>query len=130
MSTIQKPIDREPVDVHLLTSFAEAQDDQESDLIVELIDLYQADSARRVADIRQALTTSDELSLVRAAHSLKGSSATLGAWQVAESCEELERLAPGLEFEMALKVLERLESELKTVRHIFTTVRQERTALW
>lgn len=118
---------REPIDLSVLTSFAESQGDEESDLVVELIDLYLTDSSRRLADMRQALATSDELLLARAAHSLRGSSGTLGAWQVAESCEALERLASDLAFAEVAFVLERLDQELTSVRDVFLVARQERT---
>ncbi|HEV7745517.1 MAG TPA: Hpt domain-containing protein [Pyrinomonadaceae bacterium] len=118
---------REPIDISVLTSFAESQGDEESDLVVELIDLYLTDSSRRLADMRQGLATSDESLLARAAHALRGSSGTLGAWQLAESCEELERLAFDLAFAEVALVLERLDRELTSVQQVFLTTRQLRT---
>lgn len=123
---MQQLVHREPIDISVLTSFGESQGDEESDLVVELIDLYLTDSSRRLADMRQALATSDESLLVRAAHSLRGSSGTLGAWRVAESCEELERLAIDLAFAEVALVLKRLDRELTSVREVFLTARQER----
>jgi HPt (histidine-containing phosphotransfer) domain-containing protein len=126
MSQMQRA-HREPIDISVLTSFAESQGDEESDLVVELIDLYLTDSSRRLADMRQGLATSDESLLARAAHALRGSSGTLGAWQLAESCEELERLAFDLAFAEVALVLERLDRELTSVQQVFLTTRQLRT---
>lgn len=127
MSEMQQPVHHESIDINVLTSFAGSQGDEESDLVVELIDLYLTDSSRRLADMRQGLATSDKSSLARAAHALRGSSGTLGAWQVAESCEELERLAIDLAFADVALVLERLDRELTSVRQVFLTARHERT---
>jgi HPt (histidine-containing phosphotransfer) domain-containing protein len=127
MSEMQQSVHHEPIDISVLTSFAESEGDEDSDLVVELIDLYLTDSSRRLADMREGVATADESLLARAAHSLRGSSGTLGAWQVAKSCEELERLAFDLEFAEAAPVLERLDQELTTVRKVFLTARRERT---
>lgn len=129
MSKVQAQIGRELVDVGVLTSLAESQSDEEPDLVVELIDLYLADCTQRLAGMRQALATSDESLLARSAHSLRGSSATLGAWQVAASCDEVEQLARSLAFDSISLVLERLEPELMTVRQVFLAERQERTGI-
>ena len=120
---------REPVDIAVLNSLADAQEDGEPDLVVELIDLYLADTSRRVASLREALTTTNGLLLGVAAHALKGSSSTLGANQVAESCGELERLARDVAFERVSVVLERLEQELTLVRDTFLTERQRRSGV-
>ena len=124
---MQQPVHRESIDLSVLISFADSQGEEDSDLVVELIDLYLTDSSRRVADMRQALAGSDEALLARAAHALRGSSGTLGAWQVAESCEELERLAFELSFADVTLVLERLDRELTSVQQVFLRARRERS---
>jgi len=120
---------REPVEIAVLNSLSDAQEDGQPDLVVELIDLYLSDTSRRVRAMREALATTDGPLLGRAAHALKGGSSTLGALQVAESCEELERLAGDLAFGEIALVLERLERELTTVRHTFLIERQKRSGL-
>ena len=117
----------EPVDISVLISLAEAHEDGEPDLVVELIDLYLADTHRRVADMRTGLTTTDAHLLGGAAHALKGGSSTLGAVRVADTCDELEQLARDLAFARVPVVLERLEQELTTVRSAFLTERQKRS---
>ena len=115
------------VDFVMLNSLAEAQGEGEPDLIVELIDLYLGDTPKRVANMREAVANSDRLGLARGAHALKGSSATLGAVQVAESCTELEILAGELSFTKAALVLNRLDNELASLEDAFMIERQERS---
>jgi|GEM_PF-1197808 len=61
-----------------------------SSLMVEMIDLYLLDAARRVSQIRQASMATDWLLLKRAARKLKGRSDNLGVRKVAEICQKLE----------------------------------------
>jgi HPt (histidine-containing phosphotransfer) domain-containing protein len=110
----------------MLNGLAEAQGEGEPDLIVELIDLYLSDTPPRVDAMREALANGDHVKLGRAAHSLKGSSSTLGAIQVAASCAELEVLARELSLTSANPVLERLYDELASLRETFLIERQER----
>lgn len=81
------------VDMTVLAAFQELQEDGEPDLIVELIDLYLQEAPLRIEAIQRAVTDADGLSLKRAAHSLKGSSGTLGVRPLAALCEKLERFA-------------------------------------
>ena len=56
----------------------------------ELVAEYRTDGASRVADMRTALAAGQAEDLRRAAHTLKGSSASLGALDLAEACREVE----------------------------------------
>src|SRR5437588_4804659 len=114
------------VDLALLLSFAEAQGEGEPDLIVGLIDLYLADTPHRLAAIRAAGAAADGLALKRAAHNLKGSSANLGARQVAALCAELERADSNDPCQISVFLI-RLEQAFEHVRQVFTAERQKRT---
>jgi HPt (histidine-containing phosphotransfer) domain-containing protein len=102
----------EAVELDVLRSLAGAQVEGEPDLVIELIDLYAEDSPRRLDTIRGALAAGDLEALRRAAHCLKGSSASLGARLVKMLCEKLER-SSGSEWRQAGEILlARLEREL------------------
>ncbi|MET0649259.1 MAG: Hpt domain-containing protein [Pyrinomonadaceae bacterium] len=116
----------EALELTVLLSLEEAQVEGEPDLVVELIDLYAEDTPRRLAAIRSAWAARDLAALSRAAHGLKGSSASLGARRVEILCEKLER-SSGEELlregEMLLTCLER---ELARVRLAFADERGRR----
>lgn len=114
------------VDMAVLQSLEDAQGEGAPDLIVELIDLYLEDTPHRVTHIREALAKTEGLTLGRAAHGLKGSSASLGATQVALLCEELELKAHNVSFEAVAAIVTRLEREFERVRETFLAVRQRR----
>ena len=60
--------------------------------VVELIDAYLADGAGHIEAIGVAVEAGDADALVRPAHTLKSSSATLGAARIATTARELEML--------------------------------------
>ena len=59
----------------------------------ELVDAYVSDSAEQVAGIEAALAAGDADALVRPAHTLKSSSATLGAMELSATARTLEMAA-------------------------------------
>jgi HPt (histidine-containing phosphotransfer) domain-containing protein len=56
-----------------------------------IIELYLGDAPARVAELWRAHSAADSRALGEAAHSLKGSSANLGASSLAELCHNLEQ---------------------------------------
>src|SRR5713226_9563640 len=72
------------IDPAVLASLDEAWDEGEADLVVELIDLYLGDAPQWGEAMRTAAAENDATALKRAAHTLKGSSGSLGIRQVAE----------------------------------------------
>jgi HPt (histidine-containing phosphotransfer) domain-containing protein len=109
-------VESESVDMTVLLSFEELQRDSEGDLLVELIALYLQDAPERIDAIRTAVAKADRDSLRRAAHSLKGSSGTLGVRQLATICEELECLANDKLTPSMTAALHRLEAEFVRVQ--------------
>jgi len=81
----------EAIDQTVLAALAEAQEEGEPDLIVELIDLYLEDAPQWVEAIRAAVAQADAASIKGAAHTLKGSSGSVGVCQVAEICKLFEQ---------------------------------------
>lgn len=116
----------EAVELDVLRGLAGAQVEGESDLVVELIDLYAEDSPRRLDTIRGALAAGDLEALQWAAHSLKGSSTSLGAQRVGILCEKLERVS-GREWRQGGEILlARLERELARAWLAFASERTRR----
>ena len=56
----------------------------------ELVDTYLEDGAIQVEALRTAAASGDVAALVRPAHTLKSSSASIGAMTLAEDCRSLE----------------------------------------
>lgn len=60
------------------------------DVSGELLQIFLAALPDRITEIRRFVSLGDSVGLLRAAHRLKGSSATLGASRMALICAELE----------------------------------------
>ena len=58
--------------------------------VVDLIQAYLSDGEKHVADVETAVAANDAAALVRPAHTLKSSSATVGAEILAAEARELE----------------------------------------
>lgn len=113
--------DTDAVDLAVLASFDELQEDGEPDLIVELIDLYLEGAPVLISAIQNAVAEADGLSLKRAAHSFKGSSGTLGVRLLATVCEELERLADDACASEARGLVSKLEDEFARARRVLVS---------
>ncbi len=114
------------VDLAVLTDLEGAQLEGEPDIVVELMELYLEDASGKLAAMHEDLTENGGRSVGRFAHSLRGSSANLGARRVAALCGELERMGEGDPSCSGGMLLNRLESELACVRRVFEAERRRR----
>lgn len=79
--------------MEIIESLRELGGDDDPGLVFELIDLYLEDAPERIGEIKQALENDDFDLLERAAHTLKSSSANIGALGLSSICADLEALA-------------------------------------
>ena len=115
------------VDLAILASFDEAQEEGEPDFVVELIDLYLEEAPRFFNSIRDGLANNDWLSAKRAAHSLRGSSSNLGILQTSLIAGALEQLTTNQDASAA-ELLQGLEDEFTRVEEVLLAERQRRTS--
>ena len=64
--------------------------DDDGEFLRELVDIFLADTPQQIADVEKALTTGNAPDLTRAAHSIKGSAANIGATQLGAAAARLE----------------------------------------
>jgi two-component system, sensor histidine kinase and response regulator len=84
--------------------------DQET--LEELARLFIEECPKLMTQIRQSLATSDGIALERSAHSLQGSSASLGAPGISRASQELQTLARSGHWVAARSVFASLEKEI------------------
>ncbi|HJP90943.1 MAG TPA: Hpt domain-containing protein [Pyrinomonadaceae bacterium] len=116
----------ESVDLKILRSFDEAQEEGESDFVLELINLYLNEVPRLFSAIREAIAKDDWPSIKRAAHSVRGSSSNLGILQIAVIAGALEQLAANQHAPVGQLLLS-LQDEFTRVEKILSAERQRRT---
>ena len=120
-------ITNEVLDVEVLKAFEKIKSDDGSDFVVELIDLYLHGTPQRIQAIREAALEKEWVVLRLTAHTLKGSSSTLGLHRVAQVCEELE--ATSLSFSDVVDGLaQALESRFVEAREALIAERKRRLA--
>lgn len=115
----------ETVDLNILNSFDEAQEEGEPDFVVELIDLYLTEVPGMFNSIREGLANQDWVSAKRAAHSLRGSSSNLGILQMALIAGALEHLTVSQDASAA-ELLQGLEDEFTRVEEVLLAERLRR----
>jgi HPt (histidine-containing phosphotransfer) domain-containing protein len=73
------------------TTIRQLRDTLTSEMRGQLVDMFDVQREKCVADLVQAVGSGDRLEIRRVAHMLKGSGASLGASALRSSCEALER---------------------------------------
>jgi HPt (histidine-containing phosphotransfer) domain-containing protein len=96
----------------------------EPEVVQEFIDLFIQDSEKLLTEIRQAVEQQDAASLVKSAHSLKSSSAQLGALTLSDYCQTLELMGRDERLDGSEAVLHNAEAENQRVREAFMNMQR------
>ena len=128
LTVLYNPAKNPPIDLQILQSLRELDDEDEPDFLADLINIYLTDAPRYLGDIKVAISTSDAASLKVASHTLKSSSANLGAMLLSELCKELEMMAravcesgnvENLDLGLAQDLLLKIDAEWQRVQVAF-----------
>jgi PAS domain S-box-containing protein len=101
----------EVLDRQILEQLGRVRTNGKPELLARVINLYRVESPKIVQKMKQAARSGDAPAIAAAAHSLKSSSANVGARVLSRYCEELEASARRADTEEARKILAKLESE-------------------
>ncbi len=105
------PEHRPAVDPEVLQMLADLQEPGEPDLLRELVTLFLRDTPERLDVVRQGLAAGDLDAAARAAHSLKGSAANLGALDLHELAAQAEQRARAGDTAAVRELLAQLDDE-------------------
>jgi CheY-like chemotaxis protein len=110
------------LDLNVLTRLQAAMGADTPDTAAEIIQIYLEDTPIRLAKLQQGLVQKKLKEFERAAHSLKSTSATLGAMRLAALCQELEAMGHSGTWAGAGEKVEQVEAEYERVRRVLTAL--------
>lgn len=97
--------------------------DDDPGLLVEIIELYLDDAKTHVANLRAALNSGDVRLLERTAHTLKSSSANVGARCLSKVCMELEQAVRNAKLDAAPSLIASAEVQFRDVQEALRAVK-------
>ncbi|MDQ2098586.1 MAG: response regulator [Tychonema bourrellyi B0820] len=95
-ATVSSSVHREnvsPIDFQILHNLRELDDDDDPNFLGDLINIYLSDAPQHLKIMKEAIFLGDADSLKLASHTLKSSSANLGALSFSDVCQELESIS-------------------------------------
>ncbi|MBA5606310.1 response regulator [Duganella sp. FT3S] len=96
-------------------------------LLERVLQAYVNDTPTHLQTLRQAIAATDANSLRKAAHSLKSSSANVGAEGLAQACKEMEQLGRNGSTVGAADMLAGMERQFQAVRQSLNTILEKET---
>ena len=114
---------QELIDPNALDLIRSLQPEAGDELLAQLIGIYLEDAPKHIVAMRAATQHSDVDALRVAAHTLKSSSAQLGALRLSESCRTLEQRARSKQVDDAALLVSDVEREFAQVRAAFEQLR-------
>lgn len=104
------------IDRGVLQALQDLQMEGEPSIVRQVVETYLADAVPLILQLKQALLDNDGAVLQRAAHTLKSSSANVGALGLSEISKELEMNCRNNSFDDAARLVAAIESEFEKVR--------------
>ncbi len=103
------------LDPEIFAGLLELTDDDDDSFVVELFESYVASYARGISGMREAASKGDADAMRRHAHTLKGSSANVGASHIAELAKELQFRGEQGDLQGVAEWIEAVEVEFERV---------------
>jgi CheY-like chemotaxis protein len=104
------------IDRQVLDQLGKVRTNGKPELLTRVIKLYLVESPKLIQKLKQAAKASNAPEMASSAHSLKSSSANVGAKVLSRYCEDLEASARRADTEEARKILAKVESEHGSVQ--------------
>ena len=113
------------IDLEAIEHLRLLEDEDEPDIVGELVRLFLANTPPRLANMVSGVKSGDLVVVGRAAHSLKSSSAHLGAVGMQQVCEKLEGLKDSTHVDEAAHLVGLLQQEFEVVSRALQKIAAE-----
>ena len=107
------------------TTFNDLKDQLGADFVIELIDTYNLETGQVIEQLHRPLAEQDAPAFGRLAHSIKSSSASLGALVFSQQARELELLGKANDLAGVGPKLEQLETAFLRVKSCLEELKNE-----
>jgi CheY-like chemotaxis protein len=124
---MREQIQRDVINLHALDNIRALSPDRGGALVQRVVKAYVGDTPQHLATMRNAIAVLDTGSLRKVAHSLKSSSANVGAEALAAMCKDMENLGRADSTEGASGILTDMEQEFQAVRHSLSAILEKET---
>ncbi|MFD2365940.1 response regulator [Pseudoduganella sp. GCM10020061] len=118
---------RDAINRHALDNIRALSEDRGPSIVRKVVSAYVDDTPLHLQTLRRAISGGDSEKLRSAAHSLKSSSANVGAETLAQLCKQMETLGRTETTEGAATILSDMEQEFQAVRHSLTEILERET---
>ncbi len=112
--------DADVIDKQVLSQLRELQNAEDPDLLSRVIKLYLVESPKIIAKMKQAIHQGSLVETERMSHSLKSSSANVGATEFSRLCSDIHSAARAGDMSVARDSMPGLESEFARVQAALT----------
>lgn len=123
----REQIARDVINMHALDNIRALSAERGDALVQRVIAAYVDDTPQHLRTLRQAIAGFDAGNLRKVAHSLKSSSANVGAETLAQMCKDMENLGRADSTEGASGILTDMEHEFQAVRHSLSAILEKET---
>jgi HPt (histidine-containing phosphotransfer) domain-containing protein len=118
----------EVLDRQVLGQLGALSSNGKADLLARTIGLYLVESPKLMHKLGQAAAAGDAPEVMRSAHSLKSSSANVGATVLSRHCADIEACARRADTEGARRIFDELEAEHSRVQSALSAEFEQLTA--
>ncbi len=105
-----------PINTQMLQSLRKMAGTKATEVLAQIIDIYFVEAPQLIQAMRTAVETGDAAALQQAAHTLRATSATLGAIPLSELCKDLEAMGDTGITEGAMTGVLQVEAIYETVK--------------
>jgi HPt (histidine-containing phosphotransfer) domain-containing protein len=123
----REQIQRDVINLHALNNIRALSADRGAALVQRVVTAYVDDTPQHLRTLRRAIDVLDTGKLRKVAHSLKSSSANVGAEALAQMCKDMENLGRTDSTEGASGILTDMEHEFQAVRHSLSAILEKET---
>jgi HPt (histidine-containing phosphotransfer) domain-containing protein len=121
------PATASPIDERVLESIRSLRQEGSPDLLANVVALYLESSGALLEALRKGVRNTDAKTVQRTAHSLKSSSANVGATRLADLFRDLEAMARAKDLEKSGEALAEIETEYGAARAVLSRFVQGET---